>query len=112
MFKAAKAGPQKIVTANRLTDGRVIFLGPGNRWIADVGEAATFEDGAPIDAAMAFGREQIAARQVTELYPVDVELVDGRPVPVRLRERVRAFGPTVAYGEAELRRLRNGGAAE
>ena len=26
MFKAAKAGPQKAITANRLDDGRVVFL--------------------------------------------------------------------------------------
>jgi hypothetical protein len=32
-------------------------------------------------------------------------MVDGRPVPVRLRERIRAEGPTVVYGEAERTKL-------
>ncbi|MCW5696028.1 MAG: DUF2849 domain-containing protein [Bauldia sp.] len=101
MFKAATEGQKKIVTVNRLIDGRVMFLGPGNRWVMHVTEAAVLDDGAELEAAMAFGRAEIAARQVTELYPIDVEVTPEGPVPVRLRERIRAEGPTVAYGEAE-----------
>ena len=32
---------------------------------------------------------------------IDIEIVDGMPVPARIRERIRAEGPTVLYGEAE-----------
>ena len=32
-------------------------------------------------------------------------IVDGMPVPVRIRERIRADGPTVIYGEAEYAAL-------
>ena len=35
MFKAAKAGPQKAITANRLDDGRVVFLDDARRLDAD-----------------------------------------------------------------------------
>ncbi|MBZ0230395.1 MAG: DUF2849 domain-containing protein, partial [Bauldia sp.] len=40
-----------------------------------------------------------------EPYAIDVEIVDDAPVPVRLRERIRAVGPTVDYGADEARRL-------
>lgn len=107
MFKAATQGPQKVVTVNRLIDGKVMFLGPGNRWVMHVAEAATFDD-TTLEAAMAFGQAEIAARQVTELYPIDVEITAEGPVPVRLRERIRAEGPSVPYGEAERAALAAG----
>jgi len=107
MFKAATQGPQKVVTVNRLIDGKVMFLGPGNRWVMRVAEAATFDD-ASLEAAMEFGRAEIAARRVTELYPIDVEMTPEGPIPVRLRERIRAEGPSVVYGEAERAALNAG----
>jgi hypothetical protein len=35
-------------------------------------------------------------------------VVDGKPVPVRFRERIRAEGPTVVYGDAERAKLSAG----
>jgi hypothetical protein len=112
MYKAAKEGPQKIVTANRLIDGKVIFLGPDRKWVENLADAEPMEDGALVEAAMAFGQAEIVARKVTELYPVDVVMENGVPMPVRLRERIRALGPTVDYGAAEVTRLRAGHAGE
>jgi hypothetical protein len=105
MFRSAVAGPQKVVTANRLIDGVVIFVGPGRHWVTDIAEAECFADGPDLDAALAFGAEEVAARKLVDPYAVDVTIENGRPVPVRLRERIRAEGPTVDYGERERRRL-------
>lgn len=105
MYRAAEKGTKKIITANRLIDGVVVFLGAGNEWIRDAASAAVFGDGAELDAALAFGEEQVAARQILDPYAVDVTIEDGKPVPSRMRERIRAVGPSVAYGEDERRQL-------
>lgn len=105
MFKAAVAGPRKILTANRLIDGLVIFAGPDRTWVTDIADAEVFEDGAPLEAAIAFGQEGVLGKFLIDPYPIDVTIEDGVPVPVRLRELIRAKGPTVGYGDEERRRL-------
>jgi hypothetical protein len=105
MFKAAVAGTKKVVTANRLIDGIVIFVGVGPDWVADIREATVFEDGPELDAALNFGASQVTMRQIVDPYAVDVEMAGGFPTPNRLREQIRAAGPSVDYGEAERKRL-------
>lgn len=106
MFKAAKEGPAKVVTANDLRDGLVVFLDNDGGWTNDIALARVLADGAELDAANEYAKAQHDARIVVEPYPIDVTVTDGIPVPVRLREKIRADrGPTVDYGEAERRRL-------
>jgi hypothetical protein len=109
MFKAASAGPQKAITANRLSDGLVVFLAPGGGWSQSLADALLVSDGPQLDEATAYGKAQHDARVVVEPYAIDVTVEDGRPVPVRIRERIRAEGPTVAYGQAEYFKLNPGG---
>ncbi|MGD9740295.1 MAG: DUF2849 domain-containing protein [Bauldia sp.] len=105
MFKAAVAGPKKVLTANRLIDGLVIFVGPDRTWVTDVNDAAILEDGPTLDAAVALGQEGVVGKFLIDPYPVDVTVEDGKPVPVRLRELIRAKGPTVVYGDEERKKL-------
>jgi hypothetical protein len=105
MFKAAKAGPQKAITANRLDDGRVVFLDDVGGWVPTLVEARLLADGAELEKASAYAKAQHDARVVVEPYPVDIVIVDGLPVPARIRERIRAQGPTVRYGDAEYTAL-------
>jgi len=105
MFKAAKAGAQKAITANRLDDGRVVFLDAEGGWTANLADAQFVSDGAELEAALALAQAQQDARVVVEAYAIDIVEVDGRPVPSRIRERIRAEGPTVSYGEAEYEAL-------
>ncbi len=106
MFKPAKDGPAKVITANDLRDGVVVFLDGENGWTVDIAAARVLEDGADLDGGLAFAGEQTEVQIVLEAYPIDVVVTDGVPVPVRLRERIRAKrGPTVAYGEAERAKL-------
>ncbi len=105
MFKAAAAGTPKVVTANRLIDGIVIFIGPGRAWVTDIAAATVFVDGPELEEALAFGAEEVKARKLVDPYAVDIRIEDGKPVPERLRELIRARGPTVDYGEAERKRL-------
>lgn len=105
MFKAASAGTPKVITANRLDDGLVIFIADGPVWVTDIAAAKVFEDGPELDAALAFGAEEVKARQILDPYAIDVRIENGEPVPERLRELIRARGPSVDFGAAERKRL-------
>ena len=105
MFKAAKAGPQKAITGNRLSDGLVVFLTELGGWSQSIGDALLVTDGPGLDEALTYGKAQHDARIVVEPYAIDMTVVGGKPVPVRFRERIRAEGPTVVYGDAERAKL-------
>ena len=62
MFKAAKAGPQKAITANRLDDGRVVFLDEFGGWVPTLVEARLLSDGAELEKATAYAKTQHDAR--------------------------------------------------
>jgi hypothetical protein len=109
MFKAAKEGPAKVITANDLRDGLVVFLDHDGGWTHLIAEARVVEDGPDLEGAAAYAKAQHDARIVVEPYPIDVEVTGGIPLPVRLREKIRADrGPTIVYGEEEVTKLRAG----
>lgn len=85
----------QIVTANRLIDGEVVFRAPGGAWVRAVDEAEVLADKAAAAAAEAAAAADVSAAVVVDVAVIDVRVEDGRVVPVRLRERIRAFGPTV-----------------
>jgi len=85
----------KVVTANRLLDGEVVWLGADKNWVGDLSRAQILETKDDLAAAMVTAGQAIADRQVVEAYDVDVVLEDGRLTPKRLRERIRAAGPTI-----------------
>lgn len=98
-----------IVTANRLSDGGVVYLGADRRWTPVHAEAWATEDREAADARLAWAKDQ--ERVVCDPYVVDVDWVDGAPAPKSARERIRAEGPTptlerLGYVRHERRPLR------
>ena len=106
MFRPSTEGSLKTITANRLGDGRVVFLGPDGGWHLFIADAVVLADGPDLKAAEAYAKAQHDARIVVEPYTIDVRIEGGAPVPKLLRERIRAEGPTVRYGEEEVAMLR------
>lgn len=95
----------KIITANRLSDGVVVYLSAAG-WLTEIAGAAVLNVPDAIEAGLATAAKAVANREVVDTAAIDVTLDDNRsPVPVRLRERIRAFGPTVAFGEAARQNL-------
>lgn len=80
----------KILTGNDLKTGDVIWWTGDTRWSRHLADAQ--DAGADADAILA--REEAALR-VNASYVVDGELTDAGPMPLHIKERVRAFGPTV-----------------
>ncbi len=85
----------KIVTANRLDDGIVVFLGRSLRWADQIDDVAPFEDDDAVERALALAARAVENREIVEPYAIDVRCEAGRLTPVRLREVIRAKGPTV-----------------
>ncbi|NOG70265.1 DUF2849 domain-containing protein [Roseicella sp. DB1501] len=97
MSSPAKAKPATapvVFTANRLLDGRVVWLVAAGQWVERVADATVFP---PEEAAagLALAQEDERAQRVVGVYGAEVALEAGRPVPVKFRERLRAQGPSV-----------------
>lgn len=92
----------KVITANNLRDGLVVFLDAEGGWSYAIAGARVIPD-AELADALVYAKGQHDARIVVEPYEIEVTREGDAIVPVRLREKIRAAsGPTVAYGEAEL----------
>ncbi len=81
-----------ILCAQRLVDGRPVYLGPAG-WSEHLAaaEIAPSEEACRARLArMTGGREE-----VVDPVAIEVVVAQGLPVPRRLRERIRALGPSV-----------------
>lgn len=86
----------KIVTANRLSDGRVIYVGLNNQPVERLDQASALDD-----AAAEIVLAEVAARPDVFVNPYLVEVQDRAPSGRdRLKERIRAAGPTVGHSVA------------
>lgn len=86
-----------ILTANRLSDGISVWYDVDGRWnesIARAEIARTKEDEARLEA---IGKQAFADNLVLDVNLIDVEEANGFIRPLRLRERIRAEGPTIDY---------------
>ena len=85
----------KVITANRLLDGEVVWLDKNGDWAPDLAAALLLDDRQDIAAALALAARAVANREIVDPYEVDVMVEGGCLSPQRLRERIRAVGPTI-----------------
>ena len=83
----------EILTGNELVSGATVYLDAHNNWVEDLQAARLFskEEVAERDAAV------IATKGTGRILSLEIEEVTqdgGRIIPKRLRERIRAAGPT------------------
>ena len=83
----------KSLTANRLSDGIAVWYANGG-WAETIDNADIAHDKAAEDRLEAIGAEAQANNEVVDVNLIDVTGVDGAVEPVRLREKIRAAGPT------------------
>jgi acetyl-CoA carboxylase carboxyltransferase component len=79
-----------VVTANRLTDGIVVYLAPDGSWTEEIALAriaSTEEETKTLEEQAA---RDVKAHKVVAVYPMEVALVDGVVDPLSVRERIRA----------------------
>jgi hypothetical protein len=90
----------EILTGNELTSGATVYLDGEGRWVEDLQAARVFakEEAEARDAALAATK---ATGRVISLETEQVNIVEGRIEPQRLRERIRAAGPTAPVFERQ-----------
>lgn len=96
-----------IIAANRLTDGRAVFLGANGDWVTGAAAAELLESEAERDAALARAERAENGNIVIAPEAIAAEVHAGTPKPVKLRERIRAEGPTI--DALEIARRASGG---
>lgn len=82
----------QMLTANRLNDGEVVYLAAGGAWVEAIDAAQVLATAADGEAALVTGQAAERHRVVVHAYLFDVT-PDRRPV--KMREIIRATGPTV-----------------
>lgn len=83
----------EILTGNELVSGATVYLAPNDVWVEDLQSARLFAKDETVarDAAIAATK---ATGRIISLEIEEVEQVEGTVVPKRLRERIRAAGPS------------------
>ncbi|MBO6890471.1 MAG: DUF2849 domain-containing protein [Roseibium sp.] len=84
----------KVITANRLLNGDVVWLGENQNWVERVTLAKVFEGKDAVASGLEVGATAEKNQEVVGVYEMDVTIEDGVIHPVRLREKIRAAGPT------------------
>jgi hypothetical protein len=94
----ARAFASQVLSANRLADGRVVFLGPDRAgWVDDFHAAGVWRTQAEATAAIGAAQAFVAANVVLDVAPVEVTGEGDRLRPVSLRDAIRAaLRPSVA----------------
>ena len=87
----------KVLTANRLTDGVSVWLGANGEWVVSLKDAFLARHDDAVAAIEAAGRQAVADNRVVDVNVIEIEETEAGPRPYRLRERIRAAGPTIDY---------------
>ncbi|MGH6847016.1 MAG: DUF2849 domain-containing protein [Methylocella sp.] len=85
----------KVICANRLADGIVVYAGRDGAWAERLSQSKIFADKAEAEAGLLAAQNDAKRNLVVEPILVDVtEDVSGLRA-VTLREAIRALGPTI-----------------
>jgi hypothetical protein len=84
-----------MITANRLSDGIVVYQDPSGGWTEDFHRATVFSDEGVKATALARAKQSEADCEVVDPYVIEIESRNGHFVPKSLRESIRASGPTM-----------------
>ena len=87
----ARAFTPKVVTANHLLKGDVIYQ-TMEGWTRDLTQAEVLDDEAHADLRLLEASEQ--TETIVGAYLADIQLQDGLPHPAHFREAFRAKGPS------------------
>jgi len=79
-----------VITANRLTDGIVVYLASDGEWTEQIAEARLADTDEEIKALEVEAEKAVQERLVISVYPMPVALNDGAVDPLSVRERIRA----------------------
>lgn len=85
----------RVVTANRLRDGVIVYYNSDGTWTPDI-HAATVVTGDDADPLVAAAEKDAKANLVVGVYAIEIT---GDHQPLSARERIRATGPSIRFGD-------------
>lgn len=85
----------KVLTANRVSDGDVVFFTSDDGWSLKISDAFCARDETALEVLEEQVRLSEAGTEVTDAYLFDADVIDGVLRPRHIRERIRTLGPTV-----------------
>jgi Protein of unknown function (DUF2849) len=90
----------KVLTANRLSDGIAVWYSRSNEWSENISKADAVFDKDAVIWLEKVAADTLAKGQHCDVVLIDVEETADGPRPLKLRERIRADGPTITpdYG--------------
>jgi len=84
----------QVVTANRLTDGNVVYLAQDGSWTRAIADAEVADTDVTINTLLQRAADAEANQEIVGVYAIDVS-IDGTSVkPTNYKEVIRAKGPT------------------
>lgn len=84
----------QIITANRLTEGVVVYFNAEQKWSIWIADAQVFDSAETAEQALTKAQEAVKQNIIVDPYLIDV-LPDGQSVkPLKYREIIRAKGPS------------------
>ncbi|MFY0623911.1 MAG: DUF2849 domain-containing protein [Pelagimonas sp.] len=87
-----KAFTPKVITANHLAEGDVVYLTSGDEWTRDLSQADLLTDEAIAEARLVEASTQ--HHLVVGVYLADMKAGENGPEPVHFREEFRRRGPS------------------
>ena len=84
----------KILTANRLADGEAVWFSVSGDWAETIDASDIVSDKDGEARLEAIGKTAHDNNEVVDVNLIDVNVVQGVIQPLRLREVIRAAGPT------------------
>ena len=87
----------EMIVANRLSDGRVVYLDAQGGWTQAFAQGAVIDSAEAKSAALATSAQAVAQNLIVDPYPIELEHRAGHLAPKGLRETIRAQGPTVSF---------------
>ena len=88
----SRAFTPKVVTANALIEGDVVYLAADDRWVRHLSEAEALTDEA--EAQLRLLKAQAQPHRVVGAYLAEVRIGPDGPEPAHFREAFRTRGPS------------------
>ncbi len=85
----------QVLTANRLSDGEVVYLASDGAWVERLQAARMFTSQADGQAGLDVGVASERELKIVHAYLFDVTASGASIKPLKMREVIRAAGPTV-----------------
>ena len=82
----------KAITANRLSDGLVVYLDGNDQWTEKQSDAARIDNDESV-AALAAAQSRVG--EIADAYLIDVNETGAPDGRAKIRETIRKSGPTV-----------------